>query len=99
MIKLLTREIKGSVSQTTLFHPLAAEKSVVRPADEFLQLCSGRVDDLRARLAQNRSLNPKLRPHRGRHDQHTTKAKHARNREYNFLLKVSHCVWRRAQPQ
>lgn len=92
MIKLLTREIKGSVSQTTLFHALAVEKSVVRPSDEFLQLCSGRVDDLRARLAQNRRLNPELRPHRCRHDQNTAEAKHARDREDDFLLTARHYV-------
>lgn len=92
IIKLLTREIKGSVSQTTLFHALAVEKSVVRPSDEFLQLCSGRVDDLRSRLAQNHRLNPELRPHRGRHDQNTTKAKHASDRENYFLLTARHYV-------
>ncbi len=92
LIKSLTREIKGSVSQTTLFHALAVEKPVVRPSDEFLQLCSGRVDDLRARLAQNLRLNPELRPRRCCHDQNTTEAEHARDREDDFLLTARHYV-------
>lgn len=92
MIKLLTREIKGSVSQTTLFHPLPVEKPVGRAPDEFLQLCSRCVDDLCARLTQNSRLNPKLSPHRSCHDQNTTKAEHPCDGEYDFLLTARHCV-------
>lgn len=93
MIRLLTREIKGSVSQTTLFHPLPVEKPVGRAPDEFLQLCSRCVDYLCARLTQNSRLNPKLSPHRSCHDQNTAKAQHPCDGEYDFLLTARHCVW------
>lgn len=89
---LLTREIKGSIAQTALFHPLAMEESVVRPPDEFLQLRPRCIDDLCARFAQNTCLYPKLSPHRSRHHQHTAKAKNTSHRENDFLLSTRHYI-------